>query len=383
MSTAAQLDSLQLEDAFRSLARVSHELDASYRDLESRVTRLNEELAASRSARLAELAEKERLLERLASLMAMLPGGVLLIDRQQRVRDANPEALALFGEPLLGADWGAVQERMQSQPSDTALRRHFAFHSRQLEQHDETLVLVTDTTELHALQSQLEREQRLRALGEMAARLAHQIRTPLSSATLYLTQLGRADLPPSQRASICGRLTDRLGHMEGLIESMLSFVRGEPPVRERLLLQDLLRDLQAAVRGALEASGATLEITPVDHTLAVCGARDDLVGALANLVINAIEAGGAGVRIVIWVGARSHQRLLVTVSDNGPGIAPDLLERVFDPFFTTRAAGTGLGLAVVAKTVVAHGGVIQATNRPEGGAQFLIELPIEQTGGPA
>lgn len=374
MQQAVQLDSDQLEQAFRSLARVSHELDASYRDLEARVGRLNEELAASRSERLDELAEKERLLERLASLMAMLPGGVLLVDGQQRVRDANPEALAIYGEPLLGENWTTVQERNGSAGNG----RQLAVHSRILEQQGETLVLVTDTTELHDLQAQLGREQRLSALGEMAARLAHQIRTPLSSTTLYLSQLRREDLPLSQRRRICDRLSERMAHMEGLIESMLGFVRGVPPTRERLYLQDLLGDFEAAVQARLQAAGATLAITPVDRSLVLLAARDDLVGALANLVVNAIEAAGPGVHIEVWAGARSHRRLLLRVRDTGPGIAEELRDRIFDPFFTTRAAGTGLGLAVVARTVASHGGEIRVEDSPGGGAEFTIELPLAE-----
>jgi len=374
MQQAVPLEKHDLEEAFRSLAEVSHQLDASYRDLESRVARLNEELAASRSARLDELAEKERLLERLASLMAMLPGGVLLIDERQQVRDANPEAVALFGEPLLGEDWPAVQARIR----EHAPERHLSLHSRHLAQQGETLVLVTDTTELHDLQAQVGREQRLSALGEMAARLAHQIRTPLSSTTLYLAQLRRPDLAVAQRERICDRLSERLVHMEGLIESMLGFVRGAPPRTERVCLQDVLGDFQAHVLARLEAAGATLSVTPVDRTLALQGDRDALAGALANLVVNAIEAGGEGVHVDVWAGALNRERMLLRVRDNGPGVAPELRERIFDPFFTTRSAGTGLGLAVVARTVSELGGEIRLGDSPEGGAEFVLELPIAE-----
>ncbi len=371
MQQAKNLDSDQLQEAFQSLARVSQELDSSYRDLQSRMTTLNAELAAARSARLQELADKERLLERLASLMAMLPGGVLLIDADGSVRDANPEAITLFGEPLLGQLWSAVRARV-----DSGAGRHLTIHSRVLEQQNETLVLVTDTTELASLQAQLGREQRLVALGEMAARLAHQIRTPLSSTTLYLAQLRRDDLAPAQRERICGRLADRLAHMEGLIESMLGFVRDAPPLRETLYLQDVLQEFEATVQPAIQAGGATMAVTPVDRSLVLQGDRSALVGALANLAMNAAEAGGEGVHIDVWAGALSQGRLLLRVRDNGPGIPAELRDRVFDPFFTTRATGTGLGLAVVARTVNGHGGDIRAGSSPEGGAEFTIELPI-------
>jgi two-component system sensor histidine kinase FlrB len=369
------------EPSLASLTEVSRELDSSYRSMHEQVLRLRAELAISRSARLRELAEKERLLGRLASLLAVLPGGVVILDPQATIRDANPAALDMLGEPLLGQTWPAVAERNPELSDRTTGHRHLSVNSRPLDDEGEQVVLITDTTELHDLQEQLGRRQRLAALGEMAARLAHQIRTPLSSTTLYLAQLARDDLPATQRERICERLGDRLQHMEGLIESMLSFVRGRSPVMKPLLLRDVMNTLDATVRPALP--GATvLTLTPIDDTLHLRGALDDLVGALGNLITNAIDIAGEQVRIDVWAGATSSSSLQIRVRDNGPGIAPDVLPRLFDPFFTTRARGTGLGLAVVAMTVSHHGGEVRARNRVDGGAEFLIDLPLLEPGAP-
>ena len=362
-----------------SLAAISAELDSSYRDLQEQVIALRTELSLSRQARLRELAEKERLLGRLSSLLAVLPGGVMIVDHSDTISDANPAALEMLGEPLLGETWPVVAGRNPElrQEQYAPGQRHLSVSSRALREDGEHVVLITDTTEIHDLQEQLGRRQRLAALGEMAARLAHQIRTPLSSATLYLAQLERHDLPPEQRERICDRLSDRLGHMEGLIESMLSFVRGRSPVMEPLLLRDVLARLEGTVRPRLPES-AELRITPVDNTLHLLGASDELVGALTNLVMNAIEIGGDQVRIDVWAGARSREWLQLCVRDNGPGIPEESLPRLFDPFFTTRAGGTGLGLAVVAMTISQHGGEVRARNRRGGGAEFVIDLPIRQ-----
>jgi two-component system sensor histidine kinase FlrB len=375
----------------RSLAAldsVSRELDLSYRDLQGQVQRLTDELAASRSARLRELGEKERLLARLSSLVSVLPGGVLLLDSGNRVRDANPEALDLLGEPLIGERWAdvaarhpALRDRGREAQSDAAFGggRHLSVSSRSLDSHGEQVVLITDTTQLHDLQQQLGRRQRLAALGEMAARLAHQIRTPLSSTTLYLAQLTREDLGAAQRRRIGERLAGRLSHMEGLIESMLSFVRGSPSPREPLRLRQVFEGLTATVAPRLPAT-ARLTVTPVDDTLRLNGSLDDLVGALSNLVMNALEVGGERVHVDLWAGATSRDWLQLRVRDDGPGIAADILPRLFDPFFTTRARGTGLGLAVVAMTVEQHGGEVRARNHRGGGAEFLIDLPILSPG---
>jgi two-component system sensor histidine kinase FlrB len=409
MRQAAAADEGERANVLESLERVSRELDASYRDLEGRVARLNQELSLARSARIAELAEKEKLLERMATLMAVLPGGVLLVDAAGLVRDANPAAEELLGGPLLGEAWAAVEARVAALTADPA-GRQLSVVSRVLDSHSadkhpdkhsadkdnaddrsadgggaesqgERVVLITDTTELHRLQARVGREERLAALGEMAARLAHQVRTPLASATLYLSMLRRPDLPAERREQICDRLADRLRHTETLIDSTLTFLRGERPAYAAVNVQDLLADARRLVQAQVEAAGAALAVTPVDRSLVVDGAQEELAGALANLVSNAVENGGAGVEIALWAGATDARTLQLRVYDTGPGIPEAHLDKVFDPFFTTRAQGTGLGLAVVARTVADHGGTVVAANRPGGGAEFTLELPLRALSG--
>jgi len=119
-------------------------------------------------------------------------------------------------------------------------------------------------------------------------------------------------------------------------------------------------------------------VTATHRSLTDEAAREELVGALGNLVSNAVENGGTGVEIALWAGASDARTLQLRVYDTGPGIPEDKLEQVFDPFFTTRAQGTGLGLAVVARTAADHGGTVSAANRPGGGAEFTLELPLRE-----
>ncbi len=382
MSQTESLSVTELEEAFEIFSRVSHELDTTYRELESKVAGLTDELAKARSAKLIELAEKERLAHRLSSLVSALPGGVLIVDSQQVIRDANPQATQLLGEALLGQPWGDVLLRASGSSElhspELALSngKRYSVFSRPLDNLGDHVVLITDVSEIHQLQEQLGRKKRLTALGEMAARLAHQIRTPLSATTLYLAQLGRQDLPAQQRQNISSKVSQRLSHMGNLLDSMLSFVRGGAPVKDVIYLEKVLRDFSSTVLPQLAKNGSSVAVPAVDHTLTVMGDKDELVGALCNLAMNALEATSKPVALELWVGALNDRWLQIRVSDNGPGISEDILDRIFDPFFTTRAQGTGLGLAVVAMTVSNHGGEITARNRPGGGAEFLITLPI-------
>ena len=388
MSQAEPLSANQLEQAFEVFNRVSHELDTSYRDLESKVAGLTNELATARSARLRELAEKERLAHRLSSLLSVLPGGVLIINSRQVIRDANPEAIDLLGEPLIDQLWSHVLERVahpgeiryqdiqQTKEMRLMNGKCISVVSRKLDQTGDSVVLVTDVSEIHQLQDQLGRKKRLTALGEMAARLAHQIRTPLSSTTLYLSQLGRQDLLADQRQKISAKVSERLSHMGNLVDSMLSFVRGESPATAVIYLNEVLTDFEATILPQIGKSQSTLSVPEVDNTLSVIGEHDELTGALSNLAMNAIEAANGPVALEIWAGALNNHWLQLRVRDNGPGISEEVIDRIFDPFFTTRSQGTGLGLAVVAMTISNHGGEISVQNRPEGGAEFLINLPI-------
>jgi len=382
MGQTTSLSQDELEEAFAVFSRVSAELDETYRTLQSRVAELTAELGQARSARLRELAEKERLAIRLSSLVSALPGGVLISDAAGIVRDANPQALQVLGQPLLGEAWRAVLERVSGHPElrDAQLvlanGKRYSVVSRRLDDSGDCVLLITDVSEIHQLQTQLGRRQRLAALGEMAARLAHQIRTPLSAATLYISRLAAPQLDDGERRRIAGRVGQRLDHMGKLVEGMLHFVRGGAREHRPIYLADVLRDFQSSVAPQWAAAGARLAVPPVDHSLRLLGNHEELVGALGNLAMNALESAGGCVALDLWVGALDDYRLQIRLTDDGPGVPEALRERIFDPFFTTRANGTGLGLAVVALTVADHGGEISVQGAPGGGAVFVINLPI-------
>ncbi len=369
----------QLEEAFEAFNKVSVALDSSYKYLENKVAALTDELAAARSARLRELAEKERLANRLSALISALPGGVLLLDADDQVREANPEAEELLGQPLQGQRWEKVLDRVETGQTGEisgSTGKKLSLMSRPLGGDGDKVMLLTDVTEIHQLQEQVSQKKRLSALGEMAARMAHQVRTPLSSSLLYLSQLSRADLSERDRKRISLKVHDRLNHMERLVSSMLSFVRGGDYHLESLAVSDIFRQLENTVSPQVSRAGVTLVIARPDAPLSVIGSRDALVDALSNLVMNALEAASGDIEVSVAAQGVDGQRLQISVSDTGPGIEEQLLERIFDPFFTTRVQGTGLGLAVVAMTIRAHEGSISVANRPAGGARFVITLPM-------
>ena len=360
------------------LERAGRALEQTHEAMAGQIARLTAELEAARLARREEHAERGRLLGRLASLLDTLPGGVVIVDRQGRITEYNPQAARLLGEPLEGENWAAVEARGYY-PEDDTLEIHgrrLSLDVSQLGDSGETIILLSDITRQHTLQDEASRRQRLVALGEMAARLAHQIRTPLSSTLLYMSLL-EADLPRERRQIICADVREQLHHMEGLISSMLGFVKGGGKVTGPVGVEAAIADALSACTADIESRYALIDIESCGPQPQLEGCHDDLVAALSNLITNALDASGQKPRISIHTRIRNNRLAVIQIADRGRGIPGDVLERIFDPFFTTRASGCGLGLAVVASTVAQHGGTIRAANRPGGGAEFTILLPIK------
>lgn len=363
------------------LSEAESALRQGYRELSGHVTKLSSELEAARLARQKENRERENLLSRFATMLDALPGGVIILDKADTITEANPQARALLGEPLEGQSWGAIEGRgrFDSQGSFEIRGRRLNISTCPLPGEEETIVLVSDITAQHALQRELGRKTRLSSLGEMAARLAHQIRTPLSSTVLYVDQLSK-DLSQEKRERICAALKAQLSQTETLITSMLGFVRGGSLLcLEPANVKSIVEEATASCEGALETSGALLSTNKINPTLSVLAAPAELASVIANMIQNAIQVCECTPEIEVWAGAVNQHMMLIRVSDNGPGIPDDIIDQVFDPFFTTRAAGTGLGLAVLASVVQRHGGTVHAANRESGGAQFTILLPVESS----
>jgi signal transduction histidine kinase len=223
----------------------------------------------------------------------------------------------------------------------------------------------------------LERKNRLAALGEMAAGMAHEIRNPLGGIQLYASLLERdvADRPESKR--LVDRIAAGARRLEGIMSHVLQFTR-------EMRVNLVLADLSAVVEETISLAGGAIaqkQITPRVTGPANMPVQIDplLFGqALLNLVLNAVEAMDQGGTLLIEYSppadATGGRQLRLSVEDTGPGIPSNIMDRIFNPFFTTRETGTGLGLAIVHRIVEAHDGVITASNREAGGARFEIRI---------
>ncbi len=371
----------ELQGAFEAFSQVSERLVASYRALERRVDRLTRELAEARAERRRQQAERERLLERQRQLLELLPAAVLWLDAADRVCEANPAARAWLGEPLLGQPWKEVAARVFAVPprgdGEGRLRdgRRVSLASRLLELDRGRILLLTDVTETRRLQEMVDRQRRFSAMGELAARLAHQVRTPLATALLHLGRLRRPGLEEAERIRLAEGVREGLLRLEALVAETLAFARGGAPEARPVAVAELLERLRTTVGPQVEAAGGRLQL--IDRAPGAClaGCPEALAGALANLVANALQAGARRVEVEAAPAADAPgEAVELQVSDDGPGVPEGLAERIFEPYFTTRPQGTGLGLAVVRAVAEAHGGEARLLPGPSG-ARFLLRLP--------
>jgi two-component system sensor histidine kinase FlrB len=317
-----------------------------------------------------------------------LPAGVVVVDGAAAVSEANPAAGRMFEQSIVGENWPAfARTRLVA----TGAPDEWRFDARRLTIAESTLdstggkiLLIHDVTAAHELKAELERNQRLAAMGEMAASLAHQLRTPLAAALLYSANLAQPDLADAARIRFAGKASAQLRRLERLIQEVLLFARGESLGRDRLPVTQLLGEAAQTVEPLFAEKQVALRIggEPSGGLAGamINGSRKALVGALLNLLENALQACAKGGQVRLEATLADGQ-VCIGVRDNGAGIPPEICQRVFEPFFTTRGHGTGLGLAIALGVARAHGGRIDVSSVLGEGSLFVIVLPVEPLGG--
>lgn len=370
----------ELQRAFDLFNQVSAELTQAYAALQQKVASLTEELAVANGELRRQYQEKEALSERLSLLLNALPAGVVVLDGQACITEANPVARQLLGEPLEGQHWGDVA-RLHLEPTLTLGEwqlgeRRLSLAESPLDSAGGKLLLLHDISAAHQMKADLERNQRLAAMGEMAASLAHQLRTPLATALLYAGNLGKAELAAEARQRFAEKTVAQLQRLERLIQDVLLFARGESIGRDVIPVAELLAEAAQTLEPLLREHGVRLLLEDLCPGAFVVGGRKPLFGALISLLENALHVSESGraIRLSAW---RADDEIHVAVADEGPGIPEEMQARIFEPFFTTRSQGTGLGLSIALGVARAHGGGLLVRSEPGAGAEFVLSLPVQ------
>src|SRR6266699_1563483 len=375
-------------------------------------------MAASMQGVIQQLREQEKELERLhriekeraeqterlsEEVTRNMPAGLLVVNATGIISSSNPAAEQVLGirglgfrrySEALGASSGMSRLIAECLANGTIFRREEVEHippagdTRHLGvtispirrgegKISGAICLLTDLTELAELQQRMQLKENLAALGELSAGIAHEFKNALATISGY-AQMIRSESSEAEALDYAERILEQTRNITHVVTEFLKYARPLEIPDENVALQTVVDRVVAEVGEALPQVRIWCE-----GTFEEAGGDEGLLRqALLNLARNAAEAcalseGGGRVEVrgeVVYGEAMGLQR--ISIADNGPGIPPDVLPKLFRPFFTTKAKGTGLGLAVVQKIIVQHGGQVEVRRRPGGGAEFIVTLPL-------
>lgn len=338
-----------------------------------------------------ELEELRKQYQQQSQVIETMPAGFVMLDGNGIVIRVNKIARTFLDEPILGQTWADVIKRSFNPRADdgheVSLKdgRRVKLEISALDNQPGQLIMITDLTETRLLQDKISNMQRLSSLGRMVSSLAHQIRTPLSAAMLYAANIASPNLNTDAKKGFQQKLMSRLQDLESQVNDMLLFAKsGRSQVVEPLALNSLLNNIGQAMEVLVTKASGKLTITPCSHDCQIIGNKTALSGAIQNLVQNALQAIPEQAHIHISVKC-INQHAYIIVADNGQGIDEELADKIFEPFYTSKTNGTGLGLAVVKSVVKAHHGDIRLLEKSkvssqviskEVGAVFEIKIPL-------
>lgn len=356
------------------------------------------------------------------SIVVSALDGIVVIDEDGITREFNPAAEAMFGrtaEEVIGRPIGDViiPPAMREAHRDGMARYLATGIARVVGRRIEVTALHADGSELPVeltvievtqgerrlftshlrdlrAQKRLAREleigrdrlhqvEKLSAMGSLLASVAHELNNPLAIVIAQSTLLAEKapDVGTRDRAERIRAAADRCGR---IVKSFLAMARQKPPKREPLDMAEVVRASLEMVGYGLRSSGIEVETALAADLPTVLADRDLTGQVLSNLLLNAQQALSERSlpRRIRISAAREGDDLVLTVCDNGPGVPADIAARIFDPYFTTKAAGvgTGIGLSISRNIVASHGGELTLVDRPEGGAAFAVRLPIADCG---
>ncbi len=243
------------------------------------------------------------------------------------------------------------------------------------------LIIFDDVTDRTELEQRLVQADKLSSIGLLAAGVAHEVNTPLAVISTYAQMLAKQVAHDDQKSLLLEKIAKQTFRASEIVNSLLNFSRTSSTTMTEVNLNRTVQETLSLLEHQLQKAGVRVE-TELEPGLApVQGNPGKLQQVFLNLFLNArdaMETGGV-LRVRTWTGEHGAA---VEISDNGPGIPPEYLHRIYDPFFTTKSSrkGTGLGLSVTYGIIQEHGGSIRASNRAGGGACFLIELPWAKVG---
>jgi signal transduction histidine kinase len=385
------LDERSLASAFASFTEAASSLERSYAHLQSEVARLRRELEETNCDLASSLEENRRIGQRLQRILEALPCTVLVVESAGLISLINPAGRELFGlEPQ--AMLPAALRDLLTASGSTACELEYASggnHTKWLTVRcaelgladpGSAVLIAQDVTEIRRLEREHAQLRKRQALAELSAVLAHEIRNPLGSLELFAALLAGSEISLEQKQWVA-HLQAGLRTLGATVNNVLQF-HGEPDLQRAAVdVGGLLRALVEFLGPLTDRARVRVELRHELNGGSVSADRHALQQVFLNLALNAIRAMPEGGTLTLTGTVRGQgadARVCLEVADTGCGIAPEQVEKIFAPGFTTRPGSAGLGLSVCRNIVERHSGTITVSSRPGAGSIFRIELPGAQ-----
>lgn len=329
------------------------------------------------------------------SILVNLQSGIIVIDLKRRVRMVNPyvteickKTQAEILEKHLAEVCPELHENIFTQKSDDEISVHFfttqvviGYILTDLTDKEGTIeghiISFKDLTEVIKIRKALRQKERLSAMGEVVARVAHEMRNPLFGMTAAAQILEMELSLNADQQELMTSLMKESRRLNNLVEELLQTTRETRINRKRINLMPVVDESLQIIDTLFAEKGVSLHKRYHNDAVWLSADFEKLEQVIINIVKNALEASKAGGSVCVDVAA-ADKWISVIVTDNGEGIPEKDMDTVFDVFYTTKKNGTGLGLSISRNIVEAHGGNLTAVNNPDGGAKFIIQLPLEE-----
>jgi len=371
-----------LVQAFASFTEAAASLERSYAQLQSEVGRLRHELEETNRDLALSLAENHRLWQHLKRILEGLPCGVLVREADGLVSLANPEAQRLLA---LGNSLDApVRSLLAQAEPDSEVQigaadadQWITIRRSQIGAAEEqtSIFILQDVSRLKRLQQEHETLRRRQALAEMSAVLAHEMRNPLGSLELFAGLLAESSLAAEEHAWV-EQLQAGLRTLAATVNNVLQFHSQPPAGFAPVEMGELLRWLEKFLQPLAQRAGVRIRLEAALDGVWIEADRHRLEQVVLNLALNSFHCmpAGGGLRISGAAIRGPQPAVRLEIADSGPGIAPEILPRIFEPGFTTRRGSPGLGLAVCRTIMEQHHGTIDVASSA-GGAKFTLNFP--------
>jgi len=373
----------ELSEAFRIFARASESLQENYSELQKRVDYLTRELEDKKRQLEGALADAESSRNYLEAVLNSMEEAIIVVDANSMIMMVNRAFEQLFGfsaEDLVGKCLGECDIRLHREGSEDYVvvdgeKIPVLFTMSPVKDGCATVagqvIQIKDIRAFKEIEAQRLRNRRLIAMGEMTAKIVHELRNPMGGIELYATMLYE-ELKGTDKERLAHGISTGIRNLNNMLTNMLYFSREQKLKKEDVDIREVIRDAVSLIMPVVSSRGLALELDLMGHM--VPADRELLKQVIMNLLMNAIQAIDGDGAIAVS-NTLEDGFVVIRVRDTGIGIEEKDMERIFDPFYSTKPEGTGLGLAISARIVQAHGGYIDVQSSYGTGTEFAVRIP--------